>query len=284
MRKLILGFILIFCLSANAYAIPMYWDLSQINYALNSQTGPTDLYIEKDLTIRNNGTRYPYTQIVTDLGADGILSDNDTFIEGGILGIVGSDGDGYNFWDTNKNKRGYIYYEFLDISGYLDNVVFDITTNTFKFDILFDKIGEINLKYTTDATFQTFDGVLATYSILDAGTTKDGFTLNTGVGQGSGTFGFDLLVETIETPDFWFLGPGYDPAESFLATYGIFGYSTLTATLIKLDTTTLANDNKWILTVQNVGTMEHAVPEPSTMLLLGAGLLGLGAVARRRKN
>jgi len=283
MKKLIFG--LFFCLivSVNAYAVPMYWDLDTIGYNLNNNPAATDLYITNDLTIRNDGLTngIPFTDITITLQNSGTISNGDTFVEQGLLGVVGSGASGFDFYDTN-GARGYIFYEFLNITGSIQNV---LNFPTFSlFDIIFDNVGTINLKYGSTPTLG-LGTLIATYDLLSGSTQSPGFSVSTGVGAGNGIFGFDLKVETIDIPNFWYIldGGSYVSANTFLGTTGIYATSTMTGSIIN-PTPIPSQGNTWNIKVQNVGTIEHAIPEPSTMLLLGAGLLGLGALGRRRKN
>lgn len=262
---------LLFAGSAWAYT-SWSWNLGTIGYTATSASGPASVLNFKELLNFTNAGDFPVkAQITQNLGGD-FLSNGDTFTEFGALGVIAFDSN--PFFLTTESKQAYIYYEFEGLSGYIDNVVLGPDTT---YDIHFTPgVGTISLKATDDLTLGTFDYTLATFSLLQAGST--GFLLNEGADL-NGAFSFTIGLQTV-LPGFW----SFDgiSGEDYLTLYGkdyMLGLADVNARILHIQN----GEDELLISVENSGTMRHQpVPEPSTMLLLGIGLLGLGAVTRRK--
>lgn len=270
--------VLTLIVTGNAWAFSSFtWHLDTIGYTYTNAFGSGNtLNFSELLNITNAGNFPAKSTITQNLGADGILSNGDTFTEFGGLNVVGADSEATFFTSSGAPAR--IYYEFSGLSGWVDNVNLSDPAKPV-YDIHFNPgVGSIDLLYTDDLTLATSDGVLASFDLLKAGAT--GFTLAEGAGLNGG-FSFTIGFQNVLN-GFWQFPMGY--AEDILAALGpdsIKGYADMNANILKGGIVPTSN-NALLITVENSGTIRHAVPEPSTMFLLGVGILGLGAFARRR--
>lgn len=264
--------VLLFAGSAWAYT-SWSWNLGTIGYTATSGSGTSSVLNFNELLNFTNAGDFPVKASITQNLGDGFLSDGDTFTEFGALGVIAFDSNPF-FFKTATNQPAYIYYEFEGLAGYIDNVVLGPVPT---YDIHFTPgVGTISVKATDDLTLATSDYTLATFSLIQAGST--GFLLNEGA-ERNGAFSFTIGLQSVLN-GFW----NFDgiSGEDYLALYGtdyMLGLADVNARILDIQN----GENELLLSVENSGTMRHQpVPEPSTMLLLGIGLLGLGAVNRRK--
>lgn len=298
MKKIVIGLLsltLLLFVSTGSFAYQVYWDLGGVGI-----TGFGAPYGDADnMTSLFDELAFYSETTVTQYDSDGnfVVNSGDAFTDNGSINATGlvpatADDEGlgsiYEVTGTLVNMSGIVTGVSLD-SGTGDTEV-DYKYNTGFFNLYAEqpRDADYNTRGASDdsgfndgtflATFELISGIGHTF--LD--TSGDDIT-----NQGSGEF---YLQATDLATGFWFDADGNDIA---------LIYNDVNLPINWFVSTTDYNVDKPIFTqgvpgqddylftldVTHDGSIEfNVVPEPSTFILLGFGLAGLGFYSRRRKS
>lgn len=299
MKKWVLASLLVAFSASTAMAVPFTWDLSGTDYqALGPQVtdgGDTVNFNGSIGTASTVGTTSLIIQSLTGGADDSILDNGDTFSEFGALTILDADNTNLSFIargsdPLNSSSYRNAYVEFSNLTGFITNYSDNGTATSLAnygtsladdtFDLVFTpNVGSIQIFLDDD--FDSSNGALelASLTLLNGQGTSPEFILN----QAEGNFGLNAGFLDV-APGVWSFTDG-TLFEEWMAQYGI---PSIFATSFNLGATVVGisdDGTNLLFDVVNEGSFViSAVPEPSTMFLLGSGLLGLGFFARRRSK
>ena len=289
MKKLFLCFLAsFFLLTSQAYAVPVPFYLDLSNEGVNTSGGGVTDLLSQISFVQNS-------EIIQQVGnPSGFPSIGDTFTENGV-GFA----DGFTFApgapvlnpnDAGLNSEFEMTFTFNNLTGSITNQVGNIASFNF------DQTGTVNV-YVDDGiagnlrtpTVDTTDPLpLSAYSGYDDGEQIAQFNVERGQGSldlvtGTGsTFLWLTFVDDSAYYDIWFDELGRDLVEEQIELVVAFVDSTQKNVTSDPDFPTPGASEYTFSSTGNGGLEINVVPEPTTMLLFGIGLLGLAGVTRRK--
>lgn len=186
----------------------------------------------------------------------------------GQVSTISVDGNAPFTWVALDNNAD-LTYSLGDIS--VNSVALDGTINP---SILIELSGTVTYKVDNINTGTQFDGTLASATdgtdFLQATFSNETFDLQLNNG----------VISATETIDFEVV-PGFGFSENFGTNFGTFSFQTeeFGANIVEV----IAGLNAGINQTGSTDTALTVISEPGTLGLMGASLLGMGFVARRRK-
>jgi len=257
-----------------AYLIENGWtfNLSAVHSGLTNATNVDRLTVDGTATVNQS------------FGSDGIFNDGDTFTEGALLQSVsywtepGVPGNLHTFDLTDDNGQTYTLYLY---GAGLTGSVYDVTgsgPSDWEFKYRFDSgVGTLAMYLDTDADpTNGVDATLATFSIISPSGGQGPAGFLGGAGQ-NGTSDVTAIF-TSAYPGVWQTSSGLD-FSNFPP--GLFGIGLLNTNNRVIDYISTANG--FTTTIYSSGELNVAViPEPTTLFLLGSGLIGLAGIGRRK--
>lgn len=290
---MLIAFSFLLLSSGAAFAMSFHWDVSTVGSTASgtpSANGGAAVNVPDDFTTSGGSS---INQTFTGGADDNRLDDGDTFTEFGGLNVISTGqfpGDLPFLLDGGSTN---LYISYTGLSGSISNFVDGGLESTVAngaaglagdvFDLTLDAgVGEIYFYIDDDLTPNSSAGeiVVAELTLTQGVGTAPEFIL----GNAEGQFGF--VGEFTSVRDgFWNTGLFGDPTskdfDDILTDLPVLAASfNLGATFVSA---TDAANGGIDIAVTNEGSFEvSVVPEPTTMMLFGIGLLGIAGVSRRK--
>lgn len=237
-----------------------------------------------------------FANVNQSFGADNVFNDGDIFTETTILQEISyknSLGGSNKFFLDLAAEGKYMYLYGENITGYVDNVsaTNPMDFSTYTFDYIFNpNSGSIGMYIDTDSGSLSHNAgtaeLVASFSLFSGdGAGEDGFLggiENAGTTRMTGEF-------LAATPDNVWLAAGLDLG-NLPPGFAAFAQLNTTNQVIEFELYGYFDQDLQAFIAQGFNSVINStghmtvnvVPEPTTMLLLGLGLIGIAAVSKKR--